>query len=504
MSKLVEVKNITKIFPGVTALDNISFDLNEGEVHVLVGENGAGKSTLMKILSGVYTPTSGRIIFNGNSYSQLNPTLSQELGISIIYQELSVINELSIGENLFVGRLPTHNKMGFPIVDWKYINKKSIEMMELVGLDKPPSTFVQELKISEKQLVEIAKALVMETKILIMDEPTSSLTPEEIQRLFRIIRNLRDKGVGIIYISHKLDEIDQIGDRITVLKDGKHVATKELSKIKSKEEIVLMMVGRELKDKYLSTRRKSEGTKEILFEARNITTANNRVKNVSFKLHQHEILGFAGLMGAGRTDLMNALFGAEEKESGQIFIQGRQIKISDTYDGVKKGLALLTENRRETGFFHNFEIYKNISLVDQLKNSKLKGAIGIINSKKERQQATKQKERLNIRCTSIDQNITTLSGGNQQKVIIGKWLNANAEIILFDEPTRGIDVGSKSEIYKIMRQLVNQGKGVIMVSSELPELLSVCDRILVFRRGEISARLSSLEATEEKIILAAT
>ena len=505
MTKLIEVQNITKEFPGVTALDDISFDLNEGEVHVLVGENGAGKSTLMKILSGVYTPTSGNIIIDGNSYSHLNPTLSQELGISIIYQELSVINELSIAENLFIGRLPTKQVMGVPVVDWKYINGKAAEMLAMVGLKKNPSTSVEELSISEKQLVEIGKALVMETRVLIMDEPTSSLTPEEIQRLFKIIRDLRGKGVGIIYISHKLDEINQIGDRITVLKDGKLVGSKELSEVHSKEEIVVMMVGRELKDKYFSTRKSSEdGEEEVIFEARNISTPDRKVKDVSFKLHKHEILGFAGLMGAGRTELMNAIFGAEKKDGGTIYLNGEEVKINDTYDAVKKGLALLTENRRETGFFHNFEIFKNVSAVENLKYSRLKGATGLINVNSEKAKAEQQKEALAIKCTSVDQNITKLSGGNQQKVIIGKWLCADAEVILFDEPTRGIDVGSKSEIYKIMRQLVDEGKGVIMVSSELPELLSVCDRILVFRKGEISARLTSAEATEEKIILAAT
>ena len=505
MTKLIEVQNITKEFPGVTALDDISFDLNEGEVHVLVGENGAGKSTLMKILSGVYTPTSGNIVIDGKTYSHLNPTLSQELGISIIYQELSVINELSIAENLFIGRLPTKQVVGVPVVDWKFINGKAAEMLEMVGLKKNPSTAVEELSISEKQLVEIAKALVMETRVLIMDEPTSSLTPEEIQRLFKIIRNLRSKGVGIIYISHKLDEINQIGDRVTVLKDGGLVGSKELSEVQSKEEIVVMMVGRELKDKYFSTRQSNEDHEdEIIFEARNISTPDKKVKDVSFKLHKHEILGFAGLMGAGRTELMNAIFGAEKKESGSIYLNGEEVKINDTYDAVKKGLALLTENRRETGFFHNFEIFKNVSAVENLKHSKLKGATGLINLTSEKQKADQQKEALAIKCTSIFQNITELSGGNQQKVIIGKWLCADAEVILFDEPTRGIDVGSKSEIYKIMRQLVDDGKGVIMVSSELPELLSVCDRILVFRKGEISARLTSAEATEEKIILAAT
>lgn len=805
MEKLVDVRNITKVFPGVTALDDISFDLYPGEVHVLVGENGAGKSTLMKILSGVYEPTSGEIVLGEKTYSSLNPSLSQELGISIIYQELSVINELSIAENLFVGRLPVKKSFGISIVDWKLINEKAAEILKLLGLKKHTSTLVEELSISEKQLVEIAKALLMDTKILIMDEPTSSLTPEEINNLFRIIKDLRNKGVGVIYISHKLDEIGQIGDRVTVFKDGKHVATKNLAEISSKEEIVMMMVGRVLQDKYLSTRIRSrqlkklfdaieqgydgigiaplsptnvieavvaankkgipvvnlderidqnrlhaaggyivgfantdnysvgakgaqfivdhtepgevaiiegkagnvnsedrkEGARQVflkngytvvatqaadwhrnkaidlaaeiikeypnvkafycandmmalgvqdlitenelagqilvvgtdgipaaresisrgelsatvaqnphgigvacfnllleavqvenkgslvqepaiqnvdsilittenfneqapifdtfkqpvekslkfyfllrtlnnpfwialknsiekaaeragvevfvdsmeaevedvhkvIFEVRNISSQNDLVKNVSFKLHEHEIVGFAGLMGAGRTDLMHVIFGAEPKKTGEIFLNGEKLIIRDTYDGVKKGLGLLTENRRETGFFDNFEIYKNVSIIDQLKKSNIKGSIGLVKDKDERQQAIKQKENLSIKCTSVDQEVTKLSGGNQQKVIIGKWLTADSEVILFDEPTRGIDVGSKSEIYKIMRELANQGKGVIMVSSELPELLSVCDTIFVFKQGEISAQFTSMEATEEKIILAAT
>ncbi len=504
MTKLVEMCEVTKEFPGVLALDHITMDLYPGEVHVLMGENGAGKSTLMKILSGVYTPTSGKIVLDGKTYDSLNPSLSQEKGISIIYQELSVINELSIAENLFVGRLPCKKILGISVLDTKYINSKTEEMLELVGLRRQPSTLVQELSISEKQLVEIAKALVMDTKVLIMDEPTSSLTQDETQNLFRIIRNLKKKGAGVIYISHKIDEIKQIGDRITVLKDGKYVATKELSEIKSKEDIVIMMVGRELKDKYLTKGHESTTLNEVIFEAKNITRYDNKVRNVSFKLHKNEILGFAGLVGAGRTELVNVLFGAEKRSEGQVFFKGKELKVKNTYDAVKKGLALLTENRRETGFFHNFEIWKNVSIVKLLRTSKCMGAYGMTKRKIEKQLALEQEAKMDIKCTSVNQNITELSGGNQQKVIIGKWLAADAEMMMFDEPTRGIDVGAKSEIYKIMRQLADEGRGVIMVSSELPELLSLCDRIIVFNNGEIRAQMTSQEATEEKIILAAT
>lgn len=504
MTKLVEMINVTKKFPGVVALEDITLDLYPGEVHVLMGENGAGKSTLMKILSGVYTPTSGKIILEGKAYDQLNPGLSKEKGISIIYQELSVINELPISENLFVGRLPTKRVLGVPVLDKKYINQKTNEMLDLVGLKKNPSLFVEDLSISEKQQVEIAKALAMDTKVLIMDEPTSSLTQDETENLFRIIRDLKSKGVGIIYISHKIDEVKQIGDRITVLKDGKHVATKSLDDVKSKEEIVMMMVGRELKDKYLAGHHQSHTENEVIFEAKNITRHDKKVRNVSFQLHKHEILGFAGLVGSGRTELMNVLFGADKRESGEVFYKGKKLKIRNTYDAVKKGLALLTENRRETGFFHNFEIWKNVSIVQLLKTSKIQGAYGMASTKREKKMAEEQKGRMDVKCTSINQNITELSGGNQQKVIIGKWLAADAELMMFDEPTRGIDVGAKSEIYKIMRKLADEGKGVMMVSSELPELLSVCDRIVVFNNGEIKTVLTSDEASEEKIIIAAT
>ncbi len=504
MEKLVEMKNITKEFPGVVALSDINLDLFAGEVHVLMGENGAGKSTLMKILSGVYTPTRGEIIVHGKSYSSLTPTLSKENGIGIIYQELSVINELSIAENLFVGRLPTRKILGVPVVEYKYINQKAKEMLALVGLKQDPSRIVEELPISEKQLVEIAKALVCDTRILIMDEPTSSLTMEETDNLFKIIKNLQKSGVGIIYISHKMDEVKKVGDRITVLKDGKHVATKKLTEIKSKEEIATMMVGRELKDKFLRTQKSHECSDEIIFSAKNITRYDKKVRDVSFDLYKNEILGFAGLVGSGRTELMNVIFGVEKMERGKVYLKGKELKVKNTYDAVRKELAYLTENRRETGFFHNFEIWKNIAMIDLLKNSRMQGVYGLTNTKKERSMANAEAEQLSVKCTSINQNITELSGGNQQKVIVAKWLAAKAEILIFDEPTKGIDIGAKSEIYKIMRTLAEQGKGVLMISSELPELLSVCDRIVVFNEGEIRAIFNSDEATEEKIIISAT
>ncbi len=504
MDKIIEMKNIQKLFPSVVALDNITFDLYPGEVHVLIGENGAGKSTLMKILSGVYTPTQGTIVINGKEYSKLTPKESMEHGISVIFQELSVIDELSIAENLFVGKLPTTRALGvLPMVDHKYINQRAQELLDQVGLRVKPTTMVENLSISQKQLVEIAKALASNAKVLIMDEPTSSLNLEEVNNLFTIIRALKKSGVGIVYISHKMRELREIGDRITVLKDGKTVGTKKIEDVGSDEEIVSMMVGRELKNSYFN-REMSHVTNQVIFEARHIVRADKKVDDVSFQLHQGEILGFAGLVGAGRTELMNVIYGSEQPASGEIWMDGKKLVIKSPYHSIKNGIGMITENRRQTGFMDNFEIWRNIAIARSLKESKLNGTWGLTSRRKELTLAREFSKKMRVKCTSVEQMVANLSGGNQQKVIIGKWLAADARLLIFDEPTRGIDVGAKNEIYQIMRDLANQGKGIIMVSSELPELLSVCDRIVVFGGGKIRTILSAEEATEEKIMLAAT
>jgi len=503
MSLLIEMKNIRKEFPGVVALQNISFQLNAGEVHVLLGENGAGKSTLMKILSGAYEPTSGSIIVCGKEYAKLTPQESVENKIGIIYQELSVINELSIVENIFVGKLPHYRKFGISMVDYRYMKQRATELLKQVGLNKPLETLVEMLSVSEKQLVEIAKALAADARILIMDEPTSSLTLDETKNLFAIIRDLKKKGTGIIYISHKLKELKEIGDRITVLKDGQYVATKHVGEVEI-EDLITMMVGRELKEKYLNPQHEQQSSKEVIFEVRELTRKDRRVENISFQLFKNEILGFAGLIGAGRTELMNAIFRADKVISGKMYLYGEELKIENPYQAMKQGIGFLTENRRETGIFKNFEIWKNISLAPLLRRSKLGGTWGLLDERKERKVALEQKQILQVKCAGIEQNIAELSGGNQQKVLVAKWLAADAKLLIFDEPTKGIDVGAKSEIYAIMRSLANQGKGVLMVSSELPELLAVCDRIVVFREGRIKAILNSEEASEEKILFAAT
>ena len=503
METLVKMEGVTKVFPGVRALDNISFEIKAGEVHVLMGENGAGKSTLMKILSGVYQPTSGKITVKGKEFTHLTPKDSYECGISIIYQELSVINELSILENLFVGKLPTRRVGGIRVVDYKGMTDRAQEVLEKVGLKRRPGQLVEEISISEKQQCEIAKALISNADVIIMDEPTSSLTTSETAHLFDIIRQLKAEGKGIVYISHKMDEIKEVGDVITVLKDGTYVGTRNVKEI-TLDDVIRMMVGREIKGTYRNEETEDFDKEPVIFEARNISRRDGKVRDVSFQVRKGEIVGFAGLVGAGRSELMNALFGAEPKLSGQVFIGGREVTIRSPYEAIKNGLAMVTENRRETGFLNNFSIKQNISIVPFLKTSKGNGLIGLLDNKAEEEYAAKQKKDMNIKCRDVEQNITELSGGNQQKVILGKWMAAESSVIIFDEPTKGIDVGSKSEIYVLMRRLASQGKGVIMVSSEMPELLSVCDTICVFRDGGIRMTYAVREATEEKILKSST
>lgn len=504
MRDLVEMKNVRKQFPGVVALRDISFSVKAGEVHVLLGENGAGKSTLMKILSGVYAPTKGAIVLEGKTYSRLTPHDSAAFGISVIYQELSVIDALSIAENLFVGHLPMKKYGCFSVVDYKTMYERTKEILEKIGLKRAPETPVEMLSISEKQQVEIAKALARDSKVIVMDEPTTSLTHEEVEHLFKVIRTLKKEGKGIVFISHKLRELLEIGDRVTVLKDGGYVGTRDIKDVTA-DDLVSMMVGREIQNSYQHEDAPDSFAHEpVLFEVQNLSRKDNKVRDVSFQLHRGEILGFSGLVGSGRSELMNSVFGAEPKKSGKILLNGKEITVKNPYNAIKNGLAMVTENRRQTGFFGNFTIRENISIVPYVKASTGGGTIGLLHAAQETEWAEKQKTDLHIKCANIGQNITELSGGNQQKVILGKWNAANSEILIFDEPTKGIDVGSKSEIYALMRRLADEGKGVLVVSSELPELLAVCDTIAVFKEGEIVKTFPRREATEEHIIAAST
>ena len=501
MEYLVQMKGMTMKFAGVTALDKVDFDLRPGEVHVLLGENGAGKSTLVKMLSGINHPTEGEITLGDKKFSYLTPEMSKDNKIAIIYQELSVINELSIAENLYVGKLPTKRILGIPHVDYALMNKKASELMERLGIRRSPTTLVQDLSISEKQLVEIAKALSLDAHVLIMDEPTSSLSVDETENMFKIIRQLKADGIGIIYISHKLKEIKQIGDRVTVLKDGKRTGTVDVCDIEV-EDLVPMMVGRKVQEHFLRTTPIEENP-EILFSVKNLTRRDNKARNISFDVQKGEILGLAGLIGAGRSETMEGIFGVAPISSGEIYLHGNKLKITDPYSALKQGIAFVTENRRETGFFQNFEIWREISVTTNLKKSKAGGFTGLTHEKQEREQAEVYSKKLRTKCSSIDQMTVNLSGGNQQKVIVSKWLAVDSDVFIFDEPTKGIDVGAKSEIYQIMREMVDAGKAVIMVTSDMTELLGTCDRIIVFSNGQITETFMNADATEEKILYAA-
>ena len=409
MEYLVQMKNMTMKFAGVVALEKVSFDLRPGEVHVLLGENGAGKSTLVKMLSGINHPTEGEIIIGDKTFTHLTPNMSKENKIAIIYQELSVIDELSIAENLYVGKLPTRRVMGIPQVDYKTMNAKTRELIDKMGIHRTPATLVQDLSISEKQMVEIAKALAADARILIMDEPTSSLSVEETENLFKIIGQLKAEGIGIIYISHKLKEIKQIGDRVTVLKDGKYMGTEDVCNIEV-EDLVPMMVGRKVQDLFLRTT-PPEKDPEVIFSVKNLTRRDHKARNISFDVYKGEILGLAGLIGAGRSETMEGIFGVSPISSGEIYLRGKKLKITDPYSALKQGIAFVTENRRETGFFQNFEIWREISVTTNLKKSKLGGFTGLTNEKQEREQAQLYSNKLRTKCSSIDQMTVNLSGG---------------------------------------------------------------------------------------------
>ncbi|MGI5174258.1 ATP-binding cassette domain-containing protein [Treponema sp. OMZ 840] len=503
MKTVVRMSNITKTFTGVHALEDINWDLCSGEVHVILGENGAGKSTLIKLLSGVFIPDKGSITIENTDYAYLTPALAKKLGIGVIYQELSIIDELSLAENIFLGCLP-EKKIGFlPVVDNVKIYEQSKIILEKLGLKYNPNDSAGLLSIAEKQLLEIARVFTAKARIIIMDEPTSSLTVEETKKLFAIIQKLKKENAAIVYISHKLEEIPIVGDRVTVLKDGKYIGTKNASDI-TVDEMISMMVGRELnRNRQVSA--KDFSLYDTCLTVNNLSRLDQRVKNISFTLKKGEILGFAGLIGSGRTELMEAIFSVVPTDSkSSIFLNGKKLTHKNPYGALKSRIAFITENRRETGFFGNFSIQENISVSSEILNSKMGGMWGMISPKLDKKVTEQAKKLLNIKYTSANQYITELSGGNQQKCLIGKWLACNPDIFIFDEPTRGIDVGSKSEIYKILRNLADSGKGIIMVSSELPELLFISDRIIVFNKGEITAEMSADSATEENIMRAAT
>lgn len=490
---LLQMKGISKSFPGVNALTNVQLDLHYGEVLALVGENGAGKSTLMKILTGIYEKDEGEIIFEGKPITPKNTKEAQELGISIIHQELNLMQDLTIAQNIFIGREPTTGFNFF--LKEKELNERASKLFESLNINLNPETKISKLTVAKQQMVEIAKALSFNAKILIMDEPTAALTESEIETLFNIIRRLKENGVGIIYISHRMEELKVISERITVLRDGQYIDTLQTDKTDI-NEVVSLMVGRELFIE--SKKRQIQEDSVNKLEVKNLT--NHYVKDINFELKKGEILGLAGLVGAGRTEVARAIFGADPIQRGEIYIDGKKVTIKQPSDAVKAGIGYLSEDRKRFGLMVNMNVSENIFISSI--NKYLKGPF--VKESIIKKISEEYKEKLDIRTPSIFQKVNHLSGGNQQKIVIAKWLLRDSDILIFDEPTRGIDVGAKGEIYELLDQLAAEGKSIIMISSELPEILRMSHRIIVMCEGRITGELTSEEATQEKIMNYAT
>ena len=490
---LVEMTGISKSFPGVHALDGAQFELRSGEVHALVGENGAGKSTLMKVLCGIYSRDAGVIKVKGVEAYPANPKAAQDLGIAIIHQELNLMGHLTVAENIFIGREPQRG----PFLDGKALNRKARELFEELHIRLDPAARVSRLAVAQQQMVEIAKALSFNSDVLVMDEPTAALTETEIDELFRITRLLRERGHGIVHISHRLQELKQISDRVTVMRDGRYINT-VVTADTNIQQIISMMVGRTI---FEATPELPEvPSQEVVLEVRDLNRGR-QVQDVNFELHRGEILGFAGLVGAGRTEVMRAIFAADRPESGTVLVKGQPVSIRTPQDAVGHGIAYLSEDRKRYGLALSMDVEVNTVLASL---RRFASRLGWVRAGATRAQALKLVDQLAIKTPGIGQRVKNLSGGNQQKVVIAKWLTADTDILIFDEPTRGIDVGAKSEIYRLLNDLAKQGKSIIMISSELPEILRMSHRILVMCEGRITGELSAAEATQERIMTLAT
>lgn len=489
---IVSMKHICKSFPGVRALDDVHFELCSGEVMALLGENGAGKSTLMKVLSGVYTRDSGTMEVFGKEQGNLTPKQAQALGVAIIHQELNMCRHLSVAENMFLGR----EKLRFGGLDNRAMEAETKRILDDLKIDIDPKQVVGELPVSKQQMVEIAKALSTNARILIMDEPTSSLTSREIEELFRIIRELKAKGCGIVYISHRLDELRHIVDRVTIMRDGQFITTMNYADT-TLDEIIAFMVGREIKEKFP---RVTVPRGKRVFEVKNLN-AGKMVRDINFELYEGEIVGFAGLMGAGRTEMTRAIFGVDAKESGTLLLDGKEIHISDVNAAIRTGIVLAPEDRKRDGLCTKLSIRQNIALPNL---DTVCDRLGVVRRSREDAICEQAVNSLRIKTPTVDVDAATLSGGNQQKVVVGKWLVRQSRVVMFDEPTRGIDVAAKVEIYNLMNELKKQGIAVMFVSSEMPEIMGIADRIIVMCDGRITGELSSEEATQEKILTLAT
>ncbi|WP_309126826.1 sugar ABC transporter ATP-binding protein [Microbacterium sp.] len=487
---ILRVEGISKGFPGVQALKDVHLEVRSGEVLVLVGENGAGKSTLMKILSGIYTRDEGTITFEGEQVELTSPLQAQQLGITIIHQELNMMPDLTVAQNIYIGREPKNG----PFLSERALNRRTEELLNRLDIKLDPRKKVGDLTVAEQQMVEIAKALSFNAKVLIMDEPTSALTDAEVETLFVLIEQLKQRGTGIVYISHRMDELRRLADRVSVLRDGAYIGSLEKSEI-SVPKIIEMMVGRVIDEGTRPEAREHLGDPVVL-DVQGLST-KALLKDVSFQLHKGEILGFAGLMGAGRTETARAIIGADRKDSGTVTVAGKAVRIRQPEDAVKRGIGYLSEDRKLLGLMLEQDVTFNTVLasLDSYAN-----AIGWMGDRKAKNQTKDYVQQLRVKTPSVNQIVKLLSGGNQQKVVIARWLMRDCDILIFDEPTRGIDVGAKEEIYRLMQQLAASGKSIIVISSELPEILRVANRIAVFANGRITGTLRNEEASQEKIM----
>ena len=484
-NKILSLKNITKEYPGVRALDSMSVDFYEGEVHALLGENGAGKSTLIKIIAGAITPTHGTISFSdGIEYKEMTPQLAKQYGVEVIYQEFNLVSCLTVAENICFGE--RYGKF----VNYNHMEQQASEAFKLFDVDIRPSDRVFELPSSKQQIVEISRAIFRKAKILIMDEPSAPLSVAEVEKMFKVIRKLKERGVSIIYISHRMDEISEISDKVTIMRDGKYITTVN-TKDTNRKELVNYMVGRELKETFPPH---GPIRTDVALKLENLCGNGDSV--ISFELHRGEILGFGGLVGAGRTELVRLIYGADKAETGRIFIYGKEVRMNSPEKGIKEGIGLIPEDRKRQGCLLTRSIRVNTSLSCLKKISKF----GVINRKRENEITNKYISYMSIKTPTMDQMVNNLSGGNQQKVVIAKTLAANCGIIIFDEPTRGIDVGAKQEIYKLIAQLADEGKAIIMISSEMEELIGLSDRIIVLHEGRITGELKKEEFSQSTIL----
>jgi ribose transport system ATP-binding protein len=487
--EILRIDGLSKRYGGVQALDDVHFDLRRGEVHALVGENGAGKSTLIKVLGGIVPRTAGEIVFEGQAVDYATPSAAQHAGIAIIHQELSMMPSLTVIENMFMGRM--QGRAG--VINWRDLERRTREAMALIDLNVDPHAAVRDLTISQRQMVEIARALSTNAKLIVMDEPNSSLSETESERLFTVIAALQQRGIAIIYVSHKIDEVLRISDRITVLRDGHYVGTVATESV-TEQAIINMMVGREL-DRTVQYAPEAPGA--VLLEVRNLTGASFR--DVSFTVRHGEILAFSGLVGAGRSEVARAIFGADRFTGGEILLEGRSVRFKSPRDAIQAGVGMVQEDRKVLGLFMGLPSLVNISMAELPFANKF-----VINGPSERKMVTQLVGQLDIRLASVDNPVSSLSGGNQQKTILARWLATDPKLLILDEPTHGVDVGAKAEIYTLMRNLAEEGIGILLISSELPEVLALANRIVVMHEGRVTGIVARADATQEQLMAYAT